>query len=101
MQFRAKAKRNALYERDHQSDDEDEDDLQSHSSRKLKQGKGMDKDGSRASKKSRDGSHKKPPQKEKKKKGSKRSRDASSDEEEEVSGPQLSNIMQIMEQQQR
>ena len=99
LQFKAKAKRNALYEQDHDEDEEDGEQLQS--SRKARAGKSRGKDERHAILNSKDGSHKKGRNREKEKKAKKKSRDASSDEEEEVQGLQLTNIMQIMEQQQR
>ncbi len=94
-QFKAKAERNVLYEQE----DSDNDSSASQSSKKSRYGK--TKNGSSKGKKSKgSGSGKKQSGKDRSGKRKKKNRDASSDEE-EVQGPQLTNIMQIMEQQQR
>ena len=95
VQFKAKAERNVLYEQE----DSDNDSRASQSSKKSKHGK--TKGSSSGQKKSKGSSGgKKQSSKDKSGKKKKKNRDASSDEE-EVQGPQLTNIMQIMEQQQR
>ena len=100
LQVKAKTTRNALYEQEEVKDaDTESDHDRSYSSKKTRQGKSRDEDGSHASRRSKDGSGKKSKAKEKRKTA--KNRDASSDEEEAVQGLQLTNIMQIMEQQQR
>lgn len=94
VQFKAKAERNVLYEQE----DSDNDSGASQSSKKSKHGK--TKGGSSKEKKSKGSSSSKKGKDKSAKKKKKKNRDASSDEE-EVQGPQLTNIMQIMEQQQR
>ena len=101
MQFKAKATRNVLYE---QEDVEGGDEDMAHHDRsqggkKVGNGKRQDKTSNHASRSSKgdSGKRSKPWGRRKKSKH----RDASSDEEEAVQGPQLTNIMQIMEQQQR
>ncbi len=95
VQFKAKAERSVLYEQENS----DNDSSASQSSKKSKHGKTK---GSSSGKKKSKGSSggKKQSSKDKSGKRKKKNRDASSDEE-EVQGPQLTNIMQIMEQQQR
>jgi len=93
VQFKGKAERNVLYEQE----DSDNDSGAPQSSKKSKHGK--TKGGSSKEKKSK-GSSSGKKGKDKSGKRKKKNRDASSDEE-EVQGPQLTNIMQIMEQQQR
>ena len=95
VQFKAKAERNVLYEQE----DSDNDSTTSQRSKKSRHGK--TKNGFSKGKKSKgSGSGKKQSGQDKSGKTKKKNRDASSDEE-KVQGPQLTNIMQIMEQQQR
>lgn len=99
LQFKATTTRNALYEQGDDGDVKDHND-KLHSSKKARKGKTRDRDGGDASSKGKHG----PGKKSKKPWGTRKKdkhRDASSDEEEAVQGPQLTNIMQIMEQQQR
>ena len=92
--------RNVLYEQaDIEGRDEEERDNRSQGGKKARKGKRRDQDSKHASRSSKGGSGKKSKPWGKHKKG--KHRDASSDEEEAVQGPQLTNIMQIMEQQQR
>ena len=94
--------RNALYEQeDVEGGDEEEENDRSHGSKKARKAKRPDEDSHHASRSSKDGSGKKKKSEPWGKHRKGRHRDASSDEEEAVQGPQLSNIMQIMEQQQR
>lgn len=101
LQFKATTTRNALYEQGDTDDGDVKDDNEKfHSSKKTRKGKTWTRDDSDASRKGKDGRGKKS----KKPWGTRKKdkhRDASSDEEEAVQGPQLTNIMQIMEQQQR
>lgn len=101
LQFKATTTRNALYEQgDTEDGDVKEHSDRFHSSKKARKGNTWDRDGGDASRKGKDGRGKKS----KKPWGTRKKekhRDASSDEEEAVQGPQLTNIMQIMEQQQR
>lgn len=91
-----------MYEQeDVENGDEEEYNDRSHGGKKARKGKRRDQDSNHASRSSKDGSGNKKISKpwEKHRKG--KHRDASSDEEEAVQGPQLTNIMEIMEQQQR
>ena len=100
MQFKAKATRNVLYEQeDVEGGDKEAHHDRSQAGKKAGNGKTRDKNSNHASRSSKSDSGKKSKPWGRRKKG--KHRDASSDEEEAVQGPQLTNIMQIMEQQQR
>ena len=106
LQFKARTRRNALYEQDGSDDDDGNASQHSRKSSKGKKG-GQGKSKGAAKKKRGKGEggkqHEGHKQQKKKNEGKsvKHKHVSESSDEEEVQGPQLTNIMQIMEQQQR